>query len=147
MLVRIDRMMTQIALSGLLKRTVAFAWGTCVDCNGSWDVMSAVSAHILPLRIPFLFNVNFGHHGDQFTLPVGLDAVLDADLGTISVLRAPTTDTPLPSTRNATQCACEQATVTDIAALDGVSSRDRLLIVFALILVAVALMICATLCR
>lgn len=90
---RIDRMMTQLALAGILGRVAGVVFGQCTDCVarnssslGSFTVSEVLSQHLTPLGVPAFQGAMFGHVADQFSIPVGIRAEIDAAAGTIRML-------------------------------------------------------------
>lgn len=88
---RVDRMLTQLALAGLLKQVRGVAWGTCRDCEpgegfGALTLEELFDDHLKPLGVPAYAGAEIGHIDDQFTLPLGLPAELDAEAGTLRLL-------------------------------------------------------------
>jgi muramoyltetrapeptide carboxypeptidase len=88
---RIDRMLTQLRLAGILQKARAVIWGHCTDCVpgtgfGSLTVTEVLHDHIRPLRVPAWSGAMIGHIERQFTLPVGLEVEVDATAGTIRML-------------------------------------------------------------
>lgn len=89
---RIDRMITQLHLAGVLRQAKGFVWGTCTDCDpgpknyGSLTVEEVLRDHVTPLGVPAWHGAQFGHIDAQFTLPVGLEVEADATAGTIRLL-------------------------------------------------------------
>jgi muramoyltetrapeptide carboxypeptidase len=88
---RIDRMLTQLRLAGILQKARAVIWGNCTDCKpgegfGSLTVTEALKDHILPLGVPAWMGAMIGHIDKQFTLPVGAEVEVDATAGTIRML-------------------------------------------------------------
>jgi muramoyltetrapeptide carboxypeptidase len=89
-LYRIDRMMTQLRLAGVLERLAGFVFGTCDDCTpgegyASFTLEEVLRDHIAPLGIPAWQGAMIGHGMPQWTLPVGLDATIDADAATVTM--------------------------------------------------------------
>jgi muramoyltetrapeptide carboxypeptidase len=91
---RIDRMLLQLALSGALARCAGIVFGrfTEIPPDASGAEQSLPLERILQevadrFRIPCIANAPFGHVDDQFTLPLGATAMLDADQRTIVVER------------------------------------------------------------
>jgi muramoyltetrapeptide carboxypeptidase len=91
---RIDRMLTQLRLAGALARCKGLVFGQFTDIPGDSpeeslgartliDVLSEVAA---ALRIPCIAGAPVGHIADQWTLPLGADAEIDADAGTLRIL-------------------------------------------------------------
>ncbi len=88
---RIDRMLTQLALSGALAKLSGFIFGRCTDCppgkgHGSLTLEEVIQDHVLPLGIPAFRGSMIGHISDQFTLPLGAEVEMDAAAGTLRVL-------------------------------------------------------------
>jgi muramoyltetrapeptide carboxypeptidase len=88
---RIDRMLTQLRLAGILQKARAVIWGNCTDCRpgegfGSLTVTEVLNDHISPLGVPAWSGAMIGHIDRQFTLPVGLEVEVDATAGTIRML-------------------------------------------------------------
>jgi len=90
---RIDRMLVQLKLAGILDQIKGFVWGTCSKCTpgegfGSLTIPDILDDHVKPLGVPAYYGAMFGHIGKQFTLPVGVQVELDADAGTITMLES-----------------------------------------------------------
>jgi muramoyltetrapeptide carboxypeptidase len=88
---RVDRMLTQLRLAGLLGRLRGFVFGSCSNCEpgdgyGSLTLEEVLDDHVRPLGIPAYEGAMIGHQERQFTVPVGLEAELDADAGTLRML-------------------------------------------------------------
>lgn len=90
---RIDRMLVQLKLAGVLGKLAGFVWGNCTDCGpgegyGSLTIPDVLRDHIEPLGIPAYSGAMFGHINRQFTLPVGAEVELDAVRCTIKMLES-----------------------------------------------------------
>jgi muramoyltetrapeptide carboxypeptidase len=90
---RIDRMMTELALSGVLEKINGFIFGRCTDCDpgrgfGSLTMEEMLAEHIAPLGIPAFSGSMIGHIDEQFTIPLGIEVEIDADAGSITMLEA-----------------------------------------------------------
>ena len=90
---RVDRMMTELALSGVLGKIAGFVFGRCTECGpgggfGSLTMEQMVAEHIKPLGIPAFSGTMIGHIDEQFTIPLGIDVEIDADAGTIELLES-----------------------------------------------------------
>ena len=90
---RIDRMMTQLRLAGILDRISGFVFGRCSDCDsgtsfGSLTLEQVLRDHIEPLGIPAFEGALIGHMPKQWTVPLGVEVELDADRGTVKLLEA-----------------------------------------------------------
>lgn len=86
---RIDRMLTQLALAGVLRKVRGIVFGQCSRCQspgpsyGGFTISEVLQQHLEPLGVPAFQGAFFGHIADQFSLPVGIMAEIDADAGTI----------------------------------------------------------------
>jgi muramoyltetrapeptide carboxypeptidase len=88
---RVDRMLRQLLLAGLLDDVRAIVFGACTNCPESSgdgarrldDVIFEVAER---LDVPALAGVPVGHIEHQWTLPLGASATLDTDRLSLSVL-------------------------------------------------------------
>lgn len=90
---RVDRMMTELALAGVLDRISGFVFGRCTECDagsgyGSLTMEEMIAEHIRPRGIPAFAGTMIGHIDTQFTIPLGIDVEIDATAGTIELLEA-----------------------------------------------------------
>jgi muramoyltetrapeptide carboxypeptidase len=88
---RVDRMLTQLALAGVLGRIAGFVFGKCSDCGpglgyGSLTLEEVLDDHVKPLGIPAWYGSMIGHIEDKFSVPLGVPAEIDADHGSIRLL-------------------------------------------------------------
>ena len=89
---RIDRMMSQLALSGILGRVAGVVFGQCTRCRTDTEdyigftVPQVLRHYLEPLGIPAFHGANIGHVANQLCVPVGARVEMDADAGTIRVL-------------------------------------------------------------
>lgn len=87
---RLDRMLNQLLQAGAFEGCVALACGQFTDCPAETsdgkravrDVMRDVADQ---LAIPAVFGIPCGHVPDQWTLPFGAMATLDALAGTLLI--------------------------------------------------------------
>jgi len=90
---RLDRMLVQLKLAGVLERVRGVVWGTCSKCDpgegfGSLTIPDVLADHLLPLKVPAYYGAMLGHISKQFTLPLGVEVELDADAGTLRMLES-----------------------------------------------------------
>jgi muramoyltetrapeptide carboxypeptidase len=90
---RVDRMVNQLALAGILKRTRGVVFGRCTDCDpgegyGSLTLEQVLRDHLEPLGVPVFAGTRIGHIPEQFTIPIGTEVEIDATAGTIRLLEA-----------------------------------------------------------
>ena len=90
---RIDRMLTQLALAGILGHVSGVVFGQCTDCIarnsssiGGFTLSEVLQQHFAPLGVPAFQGALFGHIPDQFSMPEGIRAEIDAAAGTIRML-------------------------------------------------------------
>ncbi len=90
---RIDRMLTQLGLAGVLKNLAGAVFGQCTECTGSsagvyggFTLNDVLRQHLGSLGVPVYSGAYFGHITDQFTLPQGVMTEIDADAGTLRLL-------------------------------------------------------------
>lgn len=94
---RFDRMLTHLLNAGLLQQVAGIAIGINRDCHDSnakgtkeyrQSLQDVLRERLLPLRIPVVSGIPFGHVTHNATLPVGLRATLDADHGDLLITEA-----------------------------------------------------------
>jgi muramoyltetrapeptide carboxypeptidase len=90
---RVDRMLTQMLQTHDLKQLAGIALGIFEGCNPKVDensltLMECFKDRLGNLGIPVIYGLSFGHIKNQFTLPVGIEAFLDTEAGTINLLEA-----------------------------------------------------------
>jgi muramoyltetrapeptide carboxypeptidase len=89
---RIDRMLTQLGLAGILRKVAGVVFGQCTDCRargpsyGGFTVSQVLKQHLEPLGVPAFQGALIGHVANQFSIPVGVRAEIDAAAGTIRLL-------------------------------------------------------------
>ena len=87
----IDRMLVQLKLAGVFDRLSGIIFGKCVKCDPSKTTLSLSLEKVfdeifIPLKIPVYSGAMIGHIDRIFTIPIGLNALMDADKGTIELL-------------------------------------------------------------
>ncbi len=94
---RFDRMLTHLTNAGVLQKVVGIAVGVCQDCDevipkgvGEYrqTLRDVLRDRLLPLKIPVVTGLPFGHGPYNATLPVGGLATLDAEQGDL-ILTSP----------------------------------------------------------
>jgi muramoyltetrapeptide carboxypeptidase len=86
----IDRMLTQLKLSGVLDSISGFVFGKCAKCLAeeplkAFTFHEVILQHIQPLNIPAYYGAMIGHIENKLTVPLGINATMDAGKGTISL--------------------------------------------------------------
>lgn len=88
---RIDRMLMQLRLSGLLDDIAGLAFGRFTDLGDvepGRDLKALFGEVADSLGIPAIMDLPIGHVEHNFTVPLGVMARLDADNGTLELLEA-----------------------------------------------------------
>ncbi len=94
---RWDRMFTYLSNCGLLQQVAGIAIGLNADCEDPQartakeyrqTLAEVLRERLLPLKIPVVTGLPFGHVPMNATLPVGIRAELDADGGCLRLLEA-----------------------------------------------------------
>jgi len=80
---RLDNLLTQLLRSGWFDGVRGIALGTWVDCGD--DALDTVCSRLETLGVPLLAGLPFGHGVPQLTVPLGLEAELDADAATLTM--------------------------------------------------------------
>ena len=83
---KIDRMLTQLWLAGKLQSASALALGNfkgmdvrkCFYPYKSYTLREIFEQRIIPLKKPTIIGLPFGHTEDKLTLPIGINAEIDA---------------------------------------------------------------------
>ncbi len=87
----IDRMLTQLKLAGVLNNISGFVFGKCVKCDAeepkkAFLLKEVLEQHIKPLGIPAFYGAMIGHIENKYTIPIGIEAEIDAQNYSIKLL-------------------------------------------------------------
>ena len=87
---RLDRMLTQLRMSGALAHIAGLVVGHFTEATpghdlspDTLDMLIGEAADVA--RVPAIVGVPVGHIDDQWTIPIGANAELDADTRTLTV--------------------------------------------------------------
>ncbi len=88
---RVDRMFTQLKLAGILGQLSGLVVGKCTGCEpgegyGSLTLEEVLRDHVGTLGIPAWSGAMIGHIENKFTVPLGVEAEINAAEGTIRML-------------------------------------------------------------
>ena len=96
---QIDRMLTQLRLSGKLKEAEGIILGDFNNCvaktlkyDDSLTLKQVIEDIIKPIERPTIANLRAGHCEPMVTLPFGVKAKLDANKKELTILEKPTKD-------------------------------------------------------
>jgi muramoyltetrapeptide carboxypeptidase len=100
---RVDRMLRQLRLAGMLDAVRAIAFGHCTDCPAESDdgarTLDEVLAELADeLDVPCVAGIPLGHIDRQWTIPLGAPAVLDAAARRLDVLAPGAAASGMPAT-------------------------------------------------
>jgi muramoyltetrapeptide carboxypeptidase len=82
---RIDSMLTQLLRTGWFDGVAGIVLGSWVGCGP--DARDTVVERLAPLGVPLVSGLPFGHSVPQLTVPLGVEAELDADSGSLTLLQ------------------------------------------------------------
>ncbi len=95
---RVDRMLTQLKLAGKFAECAGIVWGTCSDCTAAkssfeinLSISDLVDELLGDLGKPVLAGLVFGHTKEKVTLPIGVEAEMDAGAQRVAIVEAATT--------------------------------------------------------
>ncbi len=82
---QLDRMLTQLLRAGWFTGVAGIALGSWTGCGEPSDVYDVLADLVGGLGIPMVWELGFGHIPAQLTIPLGVEATLDADAGTLTL--------------------------------------------------------------
>jgi len=87
----VDRMLAHLRMAGMLNRLAGVIVGRFTEMkrgtdDGALGFDEVLETYLLPLRIPVAYGFPLGHIDDQWTLPIGVRARLDATAGEVEIL-------------------------------------------------------------
>lgn len=85
---RIDRLLSHLKLSGTLAKLKAVFFGVCRKCEAedpakSLELLEVIEYYFKPLGIPAWYGSSIGHINDKVTVPIGMEAHIDASKGLV----------------------------------------------------------------
>jgi muramoyltetrapeptide carboxypeptidase len=81
---RLDNRLTQLLRTGWFDGVRGIVLGSWTDCG--LDAEATVVARLQELGVPMVFGLPIGHCASALTVPLGVEAELDADAGTLTLL-------------------------------------------------------------
>ena len=87
---RIDRMLVHMKLAGCFRGIAGVILGSFEECGPVEDIIGIVADIFEDFAIPILAGFEAGHGKHNFTIPLGIEATLDADQHTLFYHRAAT---------------------------------------------------------
>lgn len=95
---RIDRMLTELIISGKLQQLNGIILGVFENCETrsrnpefakSFTLKEVLTDRLAGLKIPVFYGFSFGHVKNKVTIPFGIQAEIDADNFTLTLLEKP----------------------------------------------------------
>lgn len=91
---RLDRILSQLQLSGVLDQLNGFIFGKCPGCgldevapeDHDFTLLQILEYYLKPLGIPAWSGADFGHVDDKYTFPIGGKVAIDAEKGEIALV-------------------------------------------------------------
>jgi len=86
---RLDRMITHLLLAGILGPVSGIVMGKFTknpEEGNSFNLEQIIEQLLVPLGIPVVRGLMIGHVTDKTTVPIGIEAELDRDAGTLTLL-------------------------------------------------------------
>ena len=87
---RIDRMLVHMKLAGCFENLAGIVLGSFEDCGSMETILDIVSDVFAAHPIPILAGLDVGHGKNNLTIPLGVEATLDADRHILSYRQAAT---------------------------------------------------------
>jgi muramoyltetrapeptide carboxypeptidase len=89
----VDRMLAHLRSAGALARLAGVIIGRFTEMkrtagDGALGFDEVLSTYFLPLKVPVAYGFPIGHIDDQWTVPLGIKARLDATAGEVDILEA-----------------------------------------------------------
>ena len=88
---KIDRMLMQMKLAGCFQGLAGIVLGSFEDCGPVEEIFRSINDIFSDYHVPIIAGMNAGHGNPNLTLPMGIEATLDADRHMLSYHRAATT--------------------------------------------------------
>ncbi len=80
---RIDRMLVHMKLAGCFKDIAGIILGTFEECGPIEDIIKIIADVFEDIPVPILAGLDAGHGKHNLTIPLGIEATLDADKHTL----------------------------------------------------------------
>jgi muramoyltetrapeptide carboxypeptidase len=83
---KVDRMLLHLRRAGVLSGLAGVALGQFNECADDWpiSIVDVLTEHLSTWGVPVLGGLPIGHGKDQLTVPLGVPALLDPDVGILT---------------------------------------------------------------
>ena len=86
---RLDRMLTHLRLSGIMKNIKGLIIGSLLECGSQEEIEKVLNNCLLDMSIPIVYSGPFGHGDENLALPLGVMARLDANNMLLKIIEPP----------------------------------------------------------
>jgi muramoyltetrapeptide carboxypeptidase len=86
---RLDRMLTHLRLSGIMKKIKGLIIGSLVECGNDEEIGQVLSNCLADMNIPIVYGGPFGHGDENIAIPIGVRAKLDTKNMLLNVIESP----------------------------------------------------------
>ena len=86
---RLDRMLTHLHQSGMIKNIRGLIIGSLVECGGMEEIEQVLNNCLSDLNIPIVYGGPFGHGEENMVLPIGVKAKFDTSEMILNIIESP----------------------------------------------------------
>ena len=89
----VDRLLTHFKLAKVYEKLNGIVFGNCSRCLAenpmqSTPTIEVIREHFSEIKIPVSYGSPIGHVANKWTLPIGIEVEMDADIGTLTLLES-----------------------------------------------------------
>ncbi len=89
----VDRLLTHLKLAKVYEKLNGVVFGNCSRCLAenpmqSIPTIQVIREHFSEIKIPVSYGSPIGHVANKWTLPIGIEVEMDADIGSLSLLES-----------------------------------------------------------
>ena len=86
---RLDRMLTHLHLSGIIKNIKGLIIGSLVECGSNEEIEQVLNNCLSDMDIPIIYGGPFGHGDENIALPIGVKAKIDTKVMLLNIIESP----------------------------------------------------------
>lgn len=86
---RLDRMLTHLRLSGIMKNIKGLIIGSLLECGSNEEIEQVLNNCLSDMNIPIIYGGPFGHGDENIALPIGVKAKLDTKEMLLNIIESP----------------------------------------------------------
>lgn len=89
----VDRLLTHLKLAKVYEKLNGIVFGNCSRCLAenpmqSIPTIEVIREHFSEIKIPVSYGSPIGHVANKWTLPIGIEVEMDADIGSLTLLES-----------------------------------------------------------